>query len=555
MQKIKSVWNTLKQCFKRLTPKKILLAIGCLPLILLPTIFALLYVQYTDYIYHSEQMTVTLYDQNGVELITESGNPEKVTPGSMVDIFYQIQSNKTPLAKPPASLEADPFIVAKISLNGVSSELKCYFSTFDLQGYCIDQTGKFYSIPAEQNDLFLLSPHGELFYKNAIPPSLSTIDGDTILPFSNEWHYRAVDGRYLLAARNENQPESNTYEITGALGIQFSSHPDECEVSIYKNESLYKTCGIDELPSIPVEAGTLLTIDIQAEWFSSDDRDYYGSIHYNFNAKIRNPSTFSVNTKTVQAGGILLLSCTNVTDPEKIKFTAKTDDISAIFEWDSKTAIAHGILPIPSGTKLETLSFELSYGASTKKFEISIENPTPNIYENLGWRIPARLLSLERFQEDMNASLSYRDPITVLHYFRGNFLNPQNEGFEIAYHHGDHLQIDGQNFTAYGTEFVTDQTDDIVVSAWNHGVVLDTGRDSSIGNFVIVDHGCGLRTVYGALDRIDVESGEIVQKGQQLGSTSKQTRSGKNGYLVFCTVGTTMIDPACVMGKDLKFSN
>lgn len=552
MQKIKAIWSAIKEFRKKLTAKKIFLAIGSLILALLPTIFALCYVQYTNYAYHSDQMTVTLYDQNGVEIITESGNPEKATPGSMIDVFYQLQSNKSPLSKPPVS-QSNTFVVAKISLNGVSSELKCYFSTFDVNGYYIDQTGKIYLIPSAINDRFLLSPHGELFYENAIIPSLFTIDGDTILPFSNEWHYEAVDGQYLLAERNENQLDHSTYEITGALGIQFSTHPDECEVSIYKGGRLYKTCGIDELASLPVEAGTLLTIDIQAEWLSSDDRDYYGSIHYNFDAKIRNPSTFSVNTKTVNAGEVLLLTCTNVTDPDKIKFSSSTKGFEAIFEWDSKAAIAHGILPIPFDTNVQSLNFGLSYGASTKNFEITIETPTKNTYENLDWNIPVRLLDLERFQNDMNSPLSYRPPITVLHHFRGNFLDPQSEGFEIAYRHGDHLQINGRNFTAYGTEFVTDQTSDIHVNAWNHGMVLDTGRNSSIGNFVIIDHGCGLRTIYGALDRIDVEAGEIVQKGQQLGSTSTDTRSGKNGFLVFCTVGTTMIDPTCVMGKALKF--
>lgn len=553
MQTVTSIWNTIKLFLKKLTAKKILLASGCLLLALSPAICSLLYVQYTDHTYHSDQFAVTLYDKNGVELIAEAGNPEKATPGSMVDIFYQIQNNKAPLSKAPASSKSDTFIVAKISLNGVASELKCYFSALDSKGYCIDQTGKIYSISSSINNLFLLSPYGELFYKNAIIPTLSTIDGDAILPFSNEWYYQAVDGQYLLAERNQNELEHTTYEITGALGIQFNSHPDNCKVSIYKNKSLYKTCGIDELPSIPVEAGTLLTIDIQAEWLPSNDRDYYGSIHYNFDTKIRNPSTFSVNTETVTAGGLLLMTCTNVTDPAKIKFTSNPSDFEAIFEWDPKTAIAHGILPIPLNTNVKSLNFGLSYGASTKNFEITIETPTTKNHENLDWNVPAKLLDLERFQNDMNAPLSYRPPITVLHHFRGNFLDPQSEGFEIAYRHGDRLQINGRNFTAYGTEFVTDQTDDVRVRAWNHGVVLDTGRNSSIGNFVIVDHGCGLRTVYGALDRIDVEAGEIVQKGQQLGSTSTDTRSGKNGFLVFCTVGTTMIDPTCVMGKDLKF--
>jgi len=553
MSTIKSVWNSIKRFLKKLTAKRVAFLLGFLGLVLLPTICALLYVQYTDHTYHSDHFTVTLYDQNGVELISESGNPERTTPGSMVDIFYQLHTKKEPLSKPSSSSNTETFVIAKISLNGVASELKCYFSRFDLQGYCIDQTGKLYSIPNAQNDLFLLSPHGELFYETAVLPSFTTIDGDSILPFSHEWYYQAVDGQYLLAERNQNETVHTLYEITGALGIQFSTHPDECEVSIYKNHSLYKTCGIDELPSIPVEAGTHLTIDIQANWLPSEEREYYGSIQYNFDAKIRNPSTFSVNATTVKAGGVLLLTCTNVSDPARIKFNTSQNGFAPIFEWDAKTAIAHGILPIPSNTALQSLSFQLSYGATTKNFEISIEKTENDTYQNLNWNVPERLLSEERFFNDMNAPLSYRDPITVLHYFRGNFLDPTKNGFEIAYRHGDHLQINGQNFTAYGTEFLTDQANDVEVTVWNHGIVLDTGRNSSIGNFVIVDHGCGLRTVYGALGRIDVETGEIVRKGQQLGSTSRQTRSGKNGFLVFCTVGTTMIDPTYIMGKELSF--
>ena len=553
MQKIQDIQSKSKNFLQKLTAKKIFTGLACLLLVLLPTIFALFYVQYTNYTYHSDQFTVTLYDQHGVELITESGNPEKATSGSMVGVFYQIQTKKTPLAKAPTSLENDTFIVAKISLNDVSSELKCYFSTEDSKGYCIDQTGKFYSIPSEQNESFLLSSYSELFYESAIIPSLITIDGDTILPFSNEWYYQAVDGRYLLAEKNENHSDHILYEITGALGIQFDTHPNECIVSVYKDQRLYQTCGIDELSSIPVDVGTNLTIDIQAEWTKSNHRDYYGTVHYNFDVEIRNPSTFSINTNTIKTGELLLLTCTNISDPQKIKFYTSHSEFDPIFEWDSKTATAHGILPIPSNTSLQNLNFQLSYGASTRSFDVTIEKTIPVVYSTLAWNTPSQLLSLDQFQSDLSTSLAYRAPITVLHHFRGNFLDPQESGFELRYHHGDRLKINGEYFTAYGTEFTTAQTTDVSVSAWNHGMVLDTGRNSSIGNFIIIDHGCGLRTIYGALGRIDVEPGEIVQKGQQIGCTSTNTRSGDNGFLVFCTVGSTIINPIYVMGKELNF--
>jgi murein DD-endopeptidase MepM/ murein hydrolase activator NlpD len=44
------------------------------------------------------------------------------------------------------------------------------------------------------------------------------------------------------------------------------------------------------------------------------------------------------------------------------------------------------------------------------------------------------------------------------------------------------------------------------------------------GNAVIVDHGTGIFTIYAHLSRIDVSSGQKIQKGQQLGLTGATGR-------------------------------
>ena len=142
-------------------------------------------------------------------------------------------------------------------------------------------------------------------------------------------------------------------------------------------------------------------------------------------------------------------------------------------------------------------------------------------------------------------------------YFRGNFLDPTADGFKIEYTHESKLLYgeEQKTFTPYGTEFVTEETGEIRVKALNHGTVIRTGFDSSIGNFVVVEHGGGLRTIYGALDAITVEVGESVQKGDTIGKTSEKTRSGKNGFLLLCAVGTTLIDPSYIIGKNISFLN
>ncbi|MBO5939033.1 MAG: M23 family metallopeptidase [Clostridia bacterium] len=535
---------------KKITTKKVATALVILFLCILPFLLASLYFYYYDYIDHSNQFSVTLYDKNGVELVTEEGNPEHATLGSMVDLFYQLNTKKLPLAKIPNPSDDDDFIVAKLSLNGVSSELQCYFSRFQPQGYCIDQTGKIYSIPSSINDLFLLSDYGELFHSNAIIPSLTTIDGDSVLPFSVDWYYQSVDGEYLFAKRNRTVENHLFYEITGTIGLQFDPPPDVCSVSIYSNEQLIKECTLDELHTVSIDTGSQLTVDIQAEWAYSEELDYYGSIHYNFGVQIRNPSTFSIHSDTATEGEFLLISCTNISNPDRIRLLINSEEASPNFIWNG--TIARAILPIPSSTSLKELNLQLSYGASRQEFKVTLEKAKKSSLTKLDWGETLRLNSHQALEHLLSSLPSSQN---APFYFRGNFLDPTTEGFSIEYTHGTEILYGTtlKQVISYGTEFVTDQTTATRVRALQNGTVIHTGFDKSLGNFVILEHGGGLRTVYGALSSISVEVGESIQKGDTIGKTSTNTRSGKNGFLVLCAIDSTLIDPACILGKNLSF--
>lgn len=61
------------------------------------------------------------------------------------------------------------------------------------------------------------------------------------------------------------------------------------------------------------------------------------------------------------------------------------------------------------------------------------------------------------------------------------------------------------------------------VSAANDGVVVWADRLGIYGNCIVVDHGCGLQSIYGHLSSIAVKAGDAVKKGQEMG------RSGTTG--------------------------
>jgi len=61
------------------------------------------------------------------------------------------------------------------------------------------------------------------------------------------------------------------------------------------------------------------------------------------------------------------------------------------------------------------------------------------------------------------------------------------------------------------------------VVAANDGTVIHTGFLGIYGNAILIDHGCGLQTLYGHLGSMDVRTGERVRRGQVIG------RSGQTG--------------------------
>jgi murein DD-endopeptidase MepM/ murein hydrolase activator NlpD len=64
------------------------------------------------------------------------------------------------------------------------------------------------------------------------------------------------------------------------------------------------------------------------------------------------------------------------------------------------------------------------------------------------------------------------------------------------------------------------------VVAANDGVVVHAGWFDIFGNAIILDHGCGLQTLYGHLSGIDVKVGDTVKRGQVIGHSGQTGLAG-----------------------------
>lgn len=64
------------------------------------------------------------------------------------------------------------------------------------------------------------------------------------------------------------------------------------------------------------------------------------------------------------------------------------------------------------------------------------------------------------------------------------------------------------------------------IAAANDGVVVHAGYLGIYGNAVVIDHGCGLQTLYGHMSRIAVQEGETVKRGQIIGHSGETGLAG-----------------------------
>ena len=78
-------------------------------------------------------------------------------------------------------------------------------------------------------------------------------------------------------------------------------------------------------------------------------------------------------------------------------------------------------------------------------------------------------------------------------------------------------------------------TEHAPVVAANDGVVVHAGYFGIYGNTVILDHGCGLQTLYAHLSSIEIKEGDKVKRGQEIGR-SGQTGLAGGDHLHFTTL-------------------
>ena len=485
-------------------------------------------------------------------------------PTGVIEMFNNINQSGTPVATLPDSIAGSEFLLVTYSQLEQESSYKYYFTTDSSKCFFADPTGKIYKIAVVQAKVFLGSQYSVYLYKAAMPPVLTASGSEVVNPAELNWYYLVSGGTYQQYEYNPVDNDQMTYDIGSYFSFNFSIAPTDSNMKVYNGDDLIYDGAIDALKDLTLTRNTLLKIVISASWGQTPECQYYGSASYSLNALVLAPAEFKIGETEIEHGDVLVLSGVNVTDPSAINVSfepALPNNYTPTFFTDG--IYVHTLIPFSYDVPNGEYKITVSYGITTQEFSLNIvkarygfdKAPTNS---SAGEALISTYYSEEDIAEYKALKAEIVKSTETLKYFSGAFINYENAGtltskkstIKLGFSREQILK-DGRTFKHDGIDFEVSAGVDVPAMA--SGKVAYVGYCDVLGNFVVLDHGYGLKTWYAHLSEISVSAGDIVRTSQPLGKTGSTGFITEKRLHIEFTVNNIPVAPFSLWDEGLIF--
>ena len=189
-------------------------------------------------------------------------------------------------------------------------------------------------------------------------------------------------------------------------------------------------------------------------------------------------------------------------------------DLAAVKEIEAEVSESKEALEIVIDGKEKQVA---NYGASIDQYEAMVAEYQKAIEET-----DAAIAEAERKAAEAAAAAAAAGNGNTVYYTGGAIGWPVNGYYYISSYFGPRDLL-GMSFH-HGVDIPCPTGTPIVAS--ESGTVITAGWSYSLGNYVVIDHGGGMTTVYGHNSSFAVSAGTVVSKGQVIayaGSTGQST--------------------------------
>jgi hypothetical protein len=367
-----------------------------------------------------------------------------------------------------------------------------------------------------------------------------------------EWSYRTMDGKSHVPPEIVRTDEIRSYRLNGNLTLAFPLEPDTLSIQVTKNGTRYAGATLENLASFASQVDEVLDVFIRATWNGTNEEGVYlysGSASYSFQLHFDGMTLFTLDRTEVQTGEFLTVRGDHVPDPSLLSCTVdpplgqKTDIVPVFYADAAGSVVAY--LPLPRSAEARTYTLHVSYGTFRQALTFTL---TENDRTQSG-SASYSTVNAERLREALagtHALLDLPDP----HRYGADplshgqaFASPQDlPGVNVTERYNSRSRLsDGSTLNSDWTFLSV--AEGTAVTALNTGRVLATGHDEFLGNYVVLEHGYGLRCWYFNLNNLHVNTGQCVLAGETVGTAGLSLSPRRSGFGVLYTVRETPISP------------
>ncbi len=463
---------------------------------------------------------------------------------AMAGALSNMLKDGTSLRSTPELEHADIYTVTA-DVSGREREYLCYYS--EEESYLFDvEANVCYAVESRDMLSFLQGFfYGETHESLSVPALITA--GNEVVPYYISWNHKNEQGNFTAVTNLATASEEATYPVNKNLSLRFTTEPDIATVTIInaQGESIFHG-DYGQFEGMSFDDSAQLTVSVQAKWNQSGKNDYYGEATYQFYVNYSAQPAFAISATEAEVGDYIVVNVLNASAPEDVSLSCIPElGCTPVFYDDGDYVRA--IVPFRADLAGGVYQMTVSTKGAEETFEITLKDRSTltRRYGDAGMdlinetRSPLALAEYERLCQEIGSTKS------TTKYFSGKFVNYQdnssiNAVLMLGFGHtrtlitGDTYRLDGVDFFVYkGTD----------VPALNSGMVIAAGQTSYLGNYVIVDHGLGLRTWYCHLSEISVSVGDTVTTAQAVGKSGDTGFTTSSGVYLICTVGDIPISP------------
>lgn len=488
-------------------------------------------------------VSMVISDLNGVSTTLTKDTEDGV---KMIDLFLELSSTATSVTSLPEPLRTAPFYLVEMTNGEMTTKYQYYFDTTGAESYFTDSNGDAFKLSEKSAVAFLQTTYGSSVFGSSELPELAMVGAEkSITPSAVTWYYKNQSGEFTTV-NSESYITSETvvYTADGGLSLSFTNNPDYFHISVKnKDDGASLFDGLyEDISSLTFTSEAQILVDVSAKWYEDSTRDYYGELSYSFGAEIGAPPEFKLNLTSINLGEFVGVTALNVNDASKIEFSSSPEiDFTPVFYKDGE--VLRAFIPVGLDNKAGSYKFKFTYGTAVCEADLTVEDRT---LRKTDITLDDDVIAL--YTDENRAAMNSAFEPVLAKGSEKRFMDTSDFSMPFPYgnisrYYGRIYSANGEklSFREEGVEYKASAGSNAIAAA--NGEVVFAGETALTGKTVIIEHGFGLKTMYGHLSEVSVTVGDTVNKDSVVGKCGSTGLASEDGLYFAMFVGDVEVCP------------